>query len=110
MNHTYNTLNAANTRLEDVLYSILYNLNPKITYEFVPNIDQGQGLNRIEALLERAVYPQYQGYLFKKSPGYRMDNVAATLGEDYIRERITKIDRALMVELMKDYFETKNNC
>jgi len=109
MNHTYNTLNTTNTLLDDVLYSIVHNLNPEITYEFVPDIDQGRDLNHIEVLMDRLVYPLYQGYLFKKSPEFRMDNVVAALGKEYIRERITKIDRALMVELMKDYFEAKNN-
>jgi len=109
MNHIYNTLNATNTRLEDVLYSILYNLNPKMTYEFVPDLDQSQGLNHMEALLERAVYPLYGGYLFKKSPEFRMNNVIEALGKDYLTDRITKIDRRLLTALMEDYFRTKRS-
>lgn len=107
MNHTYNTLNTSNTRLEDVLYSILYNLNPKITYEFVSDLDYNQELNRMEVLLERAVYPMYEGYLFKKSPEFGMDNVIEALGERYVEDRITKMDRPLLTKLMEDHFLTK---
>lgn len=109
MNHTYNTLNATNTRLEDVLYSILYNLNPKITYEFEPDLDQSQGMNHIERLLERAVYPLYEGYLFKKSPEFRMNNVIEALGKEYIKDRITKMDRPILTKLMENHSRTKRS-
>ena len=107
MNHTYNTLNTSNTRMEDVLYSILYSLNPKMTYEFVPNLDRNQELNYMEGLMERTVYPIYEGYLFKKSPEFRMDNVIKALGKEYVEARITKMDRPLLTKLMEDYFLTK---
>ena len=109
MNHTYNTLNTSNTRLEDVLYSILYNLNPKMTYEFVPDLDHSQGLNHMEELLERVVYPMYAGYLFKKSPEFRMDNVIEALGKEYVENRITKMDRPVLTKLMEDHFRTKRS-
>ena|GEM_PF-3615861 len=109
MNHTYNTLSPTNTRLEDVLYSILHNLNPKITYEFVSDVSTCRGLNRMEALLEKAVYPLYEEYLLKKSPEFRMNNVMAALGEDYVTDRITKIDRGLLITLMEDHFRTKRS-
>lgn len=107
MNHTYNTMNATNTPLEDVLYSILYNLDPRMTYEFVPCLDQGQEANHMERLLERAVYPLYEGYLFKKSPEFRMNNVLEALGTEYVKDRITKMDRPMLTKLMEDHFLTK---
>lgn len=109
MNHTYNTLNPANTRLEDVVYAILHNLDPTITYEFVPEKGQGRALNRIEMLLEKAVYPLYEEYLFKKSPEFGMDNVKEALGEDYVAEHVTTVDRALLTALMEDHFRTKRS-
>ncbi|MGD8921644.1 MAG: SDR family oxidoreductase [Candidatus Zixiibacteriota bacterium] len=107
MNHTYNTLNPVNTRLEDVVYAILHNLDPAITYEFVSDIDQRRTLNRIELLLERAVYPLYEEYLFKKSPEFSMNNVRDALGEEYVPEHVTRVDRSLLTKLMEDYFRTK---
>lgn len=109
MNHTYNTLNTSNTRLEDVLYAILHNLNPMMTYEFVSDLDRSQGLNHMEGLLERAVYPMYAGYLFKKSPEFRMDNVIEAVGKEYVEARITKMDRPVLAKLMEDHFRTKRS-
>ena len=107
MNHTYNTLNPTNTRLQDVVYAILYNLDPTISYEFVPYIDGSQALNRIERLLEKAVYPLYEEYLFKKSPEFDMSNVKDALGDEYVPEHVTEINRSLLTALIEDYFRTK---
>jgi nucleoside-diphosphate-sugar epimerase len=107
MSHTYNTLNPTNTRLEDVVYAILQNLDPAITFEFVTDIDQTRALNRIERLLEKTVYPVYEEYLFKRSPKFDMSNVKDALGEEYVAKHVTGVDRLLLTELMADYFRTK---
>ena len=78
-----------------------------MSYEFVPYMDGSQPLNRIERLLEKAVYPLYEEYLFKKSPEFDMSNVKNALGEKYVSEHITRIDRPLLTKLMDDYFRTK---
>jgi len=107
MNHTYNTLNPKNTRLQDVVYAILHSLDPTISYEFVPHIDDQQPLNRVERLLEKTVYPVYEEYLFKKSPEFDMSNVKAALGEGYVAKHVSGVDRSLLTRLMEDYFQAK---
>ncbi|MBD3169024.1 MAG: NAD-dependent epimerase/dehydratase family protein [candidate division Zixibacteria bacterium] len=107
MNHVYNTVNTHNTLLSDVLYAILYNLEPGMTYQFVPRYSEGHIKNIIEEYIHKMVMPIYKGYLFKSSPEHRMDNVIKALGEDYLSDNITKINRETLVKLMKDHFEKK---
>jgi nucleoside-diphosphate-sugar epimerase len=108
MNHVYNTINPEYTTIRDVLYAILHNLNPAVTFEYIPSIKKDYKLNPIEKIIKNKISPLFEGYLFKKSPKYRMDNVIAALGKEYLTNRITRIDRQTLIEIIREYFKIKN--
>jgi nucleoside-diphosphate-sugar epimerase len=108
MNHTYNTINPQYTCISDVLHAILYNLDRTITYEYIPKMNNNYKLNHIENIIKNKISPLYKGYLYKKSPKFRMDNVIAALGKKYFANRITRIDRQTLIGIFREYFKIKN--
>ena len=108
MNHVYNVINPDYATISDVLHAILYNLDPTVNFEYVPRIKKDYKLNPIEKIIKNKISPLFEGYLFKKSPVFKMDNVKAALGEDYLINRITHIDRQTLITIIRDYFKIKS--